>query len=245
MKNLLEKIVRFRNPTFHFDSHLSASIIISFFFINILAMLRGLKLVFLGKNPKNALLSSNTKFIHSGNIRFGSFLKLGESVVINALCKDGVHLGNNVSIGSYSQLIGSTTFNNIGKGIQIGDNVGIGEFAYLGGAGGLKIGSDCIIGQYFSCHPENHNFKQQNIAIKKQGTTRKGIHIGKDCWIGSRVSVLDGVTIGNHCVIAAGSVVNKSFPDGSIIGGVPAKLLKSKFEANENYTSKHLCSKSL
>ncbi|MEY2829960.1 MAG: hypothetical protein RIQ33_1818, partial [Bacteroidota bacterium] len=126
-----------------------------------------------------------------------------------------------------SRLIVSTTFNDLGKFIKIGNNVGMGEFAYLGGAAGLEIGDDCIIGQYLSCHPENHNFENPDELIRLQGTTRKGIKIGKNCWIGSKVTFLDGVEIGDGCVIAAGSVVNKSFPSQSVIGGVPAKLLKS------------------
>ena len=47
-----------------------------------------------------------------------------------------------------------------------------------GGAGGLEIGDDCIIGPYFSCHPENHLFPETDRLIRLQGTERKGIHIG-------------------------------------------------------------------
>ena len=103
----------------------------------------------------------------------------------------------------------------------------LGEFAYLGGAGGLEIGNDCVIGQYFSCHPENHQFEDSSKLIRLQGTTRKGIKIGNNCWIGAKVTILDGVTIGDNCVIAAGAVVTKSMPAGRLIGGVPAKVLKA------------------
>jgi acetyltransferase-like isoleucine patch superfamily enzyme len=98
----------------------------------------------------------------------------------------------------------------------------------LGGAGGLEIGDECIIGQYLSCHPENHVSGDLEVAIRHQGVTRKGIKIGPNCWIGSKVTILDGVEIGKGCIIAAGAVVTKSFPSNSVIGGVPAKLLKSR-----------------
>ena len=52
----------------------------------------------------------------------------------------------------------------------------------------------------------------------------------KDCWIGSKVIILDGVNIGNHVIVAAGAVVNKDVPDYAIVGGVPAKVIKMRKE---------------
>ena len=120
------------------------------------------------------------------------------------------------------------SLNDSGKYIKIGKNVGIGEFAHLGGAGGLSIGDDCIIGPYLSCHPENHRFLDNQELIRLQGTQRKGISIGKNCWIGAKVTILDGVKIGNNCVIAAGAVINKDMPDNAVIGGVPARVIRSR-----------------
>jgi len=155
-------------------------------------------------------------------------MKLGDQVFLSALGSEGITFGDNVGIGAYSRVIVSTSLNQIGTNIRIGNNVGIGEYAYLGGAGGLEIGDDCIVGQYFSCHSENHNYENMELPIRLQGVNRKGIKVGKDCWIGSKVTILDGVNIGDGCIIAAGSVVTKSFPANSIIGGVPAKILKSR-----------------
>lgn len=226
MKSIIQKIIRFRNPNFQFDDALNASALLQFIWIQVWNLIRGLKLLFHLKNPKMALLGRQVRFFNSPRIHFGRFLKLGNNVYISALSKEGVHLGNNVSIGAYSQVVVSTSLNQIGKYIKIGNNVGIGEFAYLGGAGGLEIGDNCIIGQYLSCHPENHNYQSLERLIRHQGVNRKGIKIGKNCWIGSKVTILDGVNIGNGCIIAAGSVVTKSFPKNSIIGGVPAKNIK-------------------
>ena len=230
MKKLFEKIIQLRNSNFKFDEGLNDYALFQFIWNQAWSMLRGMKLILLGKNPKAALLGRNVRFFNAPKIKFGKFLKLGNHVYISALSKNGVTLGNNVGIGDFSRIIVSTSLNQVGDYIKIGNNVGIGEFAYLGGAGGLEIGDECIVGQYLSCHPENHIYEDINVSIRHQGVTRKGIKIGNNCWIGSKVTILDGVEIGNGSIIAAGAVVNKSFPANSIIGGVPAKLLKSRDE---------------
>ncbi|MGI1999988.1 acyltransferase [Shewanella frigidimarina] len=135
-------------------------------------------------------------------------------------------MGGSSSIGSFSILKVSGTLTSIGNKIDIGKNVGIGDFAHIGGAGGVVIGNDTIADAYLSLHPENHVFIDKQQLIREQGVTRKGIIIGSNCWIGAKVTVLDGSQVGNGCVIAAGAVVNGIFPDNVVIGGVPAKILK-------------------
>lgn len=231
MKKIVEYIIQKRNPQFKFDEHVSNWILLEFVLQQVKCVIRGFKVLFYFRTPKRMLLGKNVSFFNIPQISWGNYLKLGDFTYISALSKHGVTFGNNVGIGAYSRVIVSTSLNQIGEFVKIGNNVGIGEYAYLGGAGGLEIGDDCIVGQYFSCHPENHNYSDINVPIRLQGVNRKGIKIGKNCWIGGKVTILDGVEIGDGCIIAAGAVVNKSFPANSILGGVPAKLLKSR---NEN-----------
>ncbi len=226
MKTIIEKIIRFRNPKFRFDKELSSFALVQFIWIQLISMIRAGRTLFFFKAPKYMLLGKNVSFYNLPGITWGRFLKLGNHVHISALGKHGVSFGNNVGIGAYSRVVISTSLDNLGEFIKIGNNVGIGEFAYLGGAGGLEIGDDCIIGQYLSCHPENHNYVNPFALYRFQGVSRKGIKIGNNCWIGSKVTILDGVTIGDNCIIAAGSVVTKSIPANNIIGGVPAKVIR-------------------
>jgi acetyltransferase-like isoleucine patch superfamily enzyme len=230
MKYLIQKIIKFRNPNFKFDDALNGTVLLLFIWVQGWGLFRGLKWLFYFKKPKMTIMGKRVSFFNSSKIKFGKYLKLGNDVHLSALGKQGILIGDNVGIGAYSRVVVSTSMNNLGKFIKIGNNVGMGEFAYLGGAGGLEIGDECIIGQYFSCHPENHIASDLNTAIRHQDVTRKGIKIGMNCWIGSKVTILDGVEVGDGCIIAAGAVVNKSFPPNSIIGGVPAKLLKSRNE---------------
>lgn len=227
MKSVLVRIIRSRNPNFNFDPSIDNRILISFFAVTCTTFLRGLRLCFYGKRPKGMLLGRKVKFQYLHKFIYGKYVKIGSYVTIQALGKGGVVLGNNVSIGDFSKIVVSTTLDNVGMFIHIGDNVGMGEYAYIGGAGGLTIGNDCIIGQYFSCHPENHKYNIPDQLMRLQGVSREGIRIGNNCWIGSKVTILDGVEIGDNCVIAAGAVVTRSIESNSVVGGVPAKKLKS------------------
>lgn len=226
LRTIIQKIIQRKNPQFELDKAVTSAVIVQLVWTKFWSVIRGFKLIFHGKAPTLIFFGRGVKLFNARNMQFGKWVQLEDNVYMSALGKEPLRLGNNVKIGAFSRVITSTSFNDVGKGITIGDNVGLGEFAYLGGAGGLEIGSDCIIGQYLSCHPENHNYADNSKLIRFQGTTRQGIKIGKNCWIGSKVTILDGVTVGDNCVIAAGAVVTKSMPDNVIIGGIPAKVLK-------------------
>lgn len=109
--------------------------------------------------------------------------------------------------------------------IEIGDNSGIGMRANLKGkiiiGENVMMGPDCII------YTRNHNFKNINIPMIKQGyQEEKSVVIGDDVWIGGRVVILPGVKIGNGVVLGANSVVTKDVPNYAVLGGNPAKILK-------------------
>ena len=226
LKNLIINIIRQKNPSFQLDPAVSVSTILALVWQKIIQITRNVRVLLRGNFSTHLFLGRSVKFFNLSNIKFGKWVQLEDHVYISGLSKHPVVFGNNVRIGAFSRVVASTSFNQIGEFIRIGNNVGIGEFAYLGGGGGLEIGDDCIIGQYFSCHPENHIFLNPNQLTRLQGVTRKGIGIGENCWIGAKVTILDGVEIGANCVIAAGAVVTKSMPSNSIIGGVPARVIR-------------------
>ncbi|HIP26969.1 MAG TPA: acyltransferase [Flavobacteriaceae bacterium] len=229
MKNLIEKIVQLRNPKFKFDDNILITDIIDIVLSKLMSNIRSLKLIVRFRYIPKLFLGSNVKFQNIRNIKFGKWIKINSNTLLSAYGKNSfLILGDNVSIGSYSSFVVSSSLSDLGKFIKIGNNVGFGDYTHIGGSGGVEIGDDTIIGSYFSCHPSNHNFSDNIKLIRLQGTTKKGIKIGSNCWIGAKVTILDGVTIGNGCVIAAGSVVNKNYEENSIIAGVPAKYIKSR-----------------
>ena len=178
-------------------------------------------LIFLGKKSK---IRMNKK------IRLGKGANIGNYVVIDALSKTGVNIGNNVRIGDYTKILCTGSLKKLGIGFEIGDNCGIGENCFFGSAGGISIGDDVIMGQNVRFHSENHNYEDINIPIRDQGVTNKGIKIGNDCWIGAGVIFLDGAELGNGCVVGANSIVNRKFDDNSIIVGMPGKKIKKRGE---------------
>lgn len=117
-------------------------------------------------------------------------------------------------------------FGNGGR-LTVGDRSQMGQNARFGGT--ITLGNDVVMGPDVVIMATSHEFTRTDIPINLQGAKpEEPIVIGNDCWIGTRVIILPGVTLGDHCIVAAGAVVTHSFPEKSILGGVPAKLLKKR-----------------
>lgn len=163
------------------------------------------------------------------HLRMGSGVTIGHGCLIDAISTDGVELGDNTSLGRNTRIECSGSLRTLGKGMRTGRNVGLGTDCLYGAAGGISIGEDTIVGNFVTFHSENHRLDDRSQPIRLQGVTHIGISVGSDCWIGAKVTVLDGAHIGDGCVIAAGAVVLAGdYPSGGIYGGVPARLLRMR-----------------
>lgn len=111
--------------------------------------------------------------------------------------------------------------------IEIGDNSTIGVNCEI--IGKARIGNNVLMGPEVILYAQNHNFRDKNTLICNQGyEEEKGVIIEDDIWIGRRVIILPGVTVKKGTVIGAGSIVTKTFPEYSVIGGNPAKVIGSR-----------------
>ena len=120
-----------------------------------------------------------------------------------------------------------------GPGLEIGDRSGVGINCELYGP--VKIGANVMMGPEVVIYTSGHKHDRTDIPMMDQGSDEvRPVVIGDDVWIGRRVMIMPGVTIGNGCVIAAGAVVTKDIPDYSVAGGVPAKVIKSRLGNAEN-----------
>ncbi|MBX3054989.1 MAG: acyltransferase [Anaerolineae bacterium] len=161
-------------------------------------------------------------------ISIGRSVVIEDYVTIDALSRDGVILGNNVTIARFTTIQCTGVIRNLGVGLTIGDNSAIGAYSFIGAQGGIQIGADVLMGPRVSLHAENHLYSDSRSPIRLQGESRQGIVIEDDCWIGAGSIILDGVHIGQGSVIAAGSVVTKNVPTNSVVAGVPARPIKTR-----------------
>jgi acetyltransferase-like isoleucine patch superfamily enzyme len=111
--------------------------------------------------------------------------------------------------------------------IKIGDGVYIGRHAYFAAIDSIKIESGCVLSEYVYITDHAHGFHPESGPIMKQQLESKGsVHIGRNCFLGFRTSIMPGVTLGEHCVVGANSVVTRSFPAYSMVAGCPAEVVK-------------------
>jgi acetyltransferase-like isoleucine patch superfamily enzyme len=112
--------------------------------------------------------------------------------------------------------------------IFIGSNSRIGSDATIGAAGHVHIGEGVLIAARCMIADYSHEFSSAQRPVMDQGSSSsQPVRIGDGSWIGINACILPGVNLGNNCVVGANCVVTRSFADGSVVGGVPAKLLKS------------------
>lgn len=134
---------------------------------------------------------------------------------------NNVLIGEHVKVSKRCSLFGSEQ--NI---LEIGDNTYIGMNCCLNGfKAKLSIGKNVSIAQNVSVMTDSGPNASEEMQ-KYYPISIGPVHIENDCWIGANVVILPNVTLGEFCVVAANSMVDKSFPANSVIGGNPAKILK-------------------
>lgn len=114
-------------------------------------------------------------------------------------------------------------YTDFGKNITVGKNVFINACCHFQDHGGVTIGDGCQIGHAVVFATLNHG-----LAPEERPFTRPApITLGKSVWVGSNATILQGVTVGDNSVIAAGAVVTRDVPANVVAGGVPAKVIRS------------------
>ena len=128
------------------------------------------------------------------------------------------------ALGQHSVVESYSCINNAVGDVVIGDHTRIGLHNTI--IGPVTIGNHVNLAQGITVTALNHNFDDTTKRIDEQGIATKPVVISDDVWIGANAVILPGVTIGRHVVVAAGAVVTKDVPDNTIVGGVPATIIK-------------------
>jgi acetyltransferase-like isoleucine patch superfamily enzyme len=110
--------------------------------------------------------------------------------------------------------------------IRIGDRCVIGRGSHLIGHWSIELGDDIQTGPYVYITDQNHGYEDPEMPVGLQATKERPVRIGSGSWLGANAVILPGTDLGRNCVVAAGAVVRGSFPDHSVVAGVPAKAVR-------------------
>jgi acetyltransferase-like isoleucine patch superfamily enzyme len=172
-----------------------------------------------------AAIETGVRLRFANHIRLGAGSYLDEGVYLHA-CPNGIEVGPRTLVMHHAEL---HVYNFRGmphSGIRVGADSLIGEFNVLRGQGGITIGDRVYFAPLVQLLAVNHVFDDPDRPFVEQGITAEGITIEDDVWVGAGAVVTDGVTIGRGAVVAAGAVVTQDVAPHTVVGGVPARLLR-------------------
>jgi acetyltransferase-like isoleucine patch superfamily enzyme len=170
-------------------------------------------------------IEKNVRIRFADRIHLGNGVYLDESTYFHA-CPNGIDLGEGTLV-MHGAVLHVYNFRNLPhSGIWIGKNSLVGEYSVIRGQGGVKIGDRVYTSPFSQIIAVNHVFDDPGRPFIDQGITAEGIIVEDDVWIGAGAIITDGVRVGKGAVVAAGSVVTKDVPPHTVVGGVPAKVIR-------------------
>lgn len=159
---------------------------------------------------------------HSAKVTIGKNVTIRRDVEIRChnnaqiVIEDGVKIDRGVRI--------LACFDGV---VRIKANAEVGFYSILNGAGSITVGRECMIGGYVTLQASMHRMAP-NASIKSQGSELAAVILGDDVWLGSHVTVMAGLTIGNGSVIGSNAVVTCDVPEMEVWAGVPARKLRDR-----------------
>lgn len=172
-----------------------------------------------------AAIENNVRLRFADHIKLGNGSYLDHGAYLHA-CPNGIEIGER-SIVMHGAILHVYNFRGMpNSGIKIGRDSLVGEYSIIRGQGGVTIGDRVYTSPFTQIISVNHIFDDPNRPFVEQGITADGIVIEDDVWLGAGSIVTDGVRVGKGAVVAAGAVVTQDVPPHTVVGGVPAKVLR-------------------
>lgn len=188
--------------------------------------IRGLFYRLILKMDGVAAIESRVRIRFADNIKLGNGVYIDENAYLHA-CPQGIEIGEG-TIVMHGAVLHVYNFRQMPKsGIKIGKDSLIGEYSVIRGQGGVEIGNRVYTSPFTQIIAVNHVFDDPKQPFVDQGITAEGIVIEDDVWLGAGAVITDGVRVGRGAVVAAGAVVTKNVAPHTVVGGVPAKQIKS------------------
>jgi len=114
--------------------------------------------------------------------------------------------------------------------LRVGDRTIFGHHCTVAARSSVIIGEDCLIAEMVSIRDHDHRFERLDLTTREQGEVVAPVRIGRNVWLGAKVTVARGVTIGENAIVGANAVVTHDIPANAIAAGVPARILRMRGE---------------
>lgn len=187
--------------------------------------IRGIAYRIILRMKGSAAIENNVRLRFADHITLGQGSYLDQGTYLHA-CPNGIDIGQG-TIVMHGAVLHVYNFRGLPQsGITIGRDSLVGEYSVIRGQGGVTIGDRVYTSPFTQIIAVNHVFGDPDRPFVEQGITAEGIVIEDDVWLGAGAIITDGVRVGKGAVVAAGAVVTGNVEPHTVVGGVPAKVIK-------------------
>lgn len=178
----------------------------------------------LGRCGRNVVFGQNVVLRHPHKIFIGDNVVIDDNCLLDAKgdANTGITIGSGVFVGR------NTILSCKNGDIRVGDRANIGFNCEIFSASRVSVGKGALLAAFCYLVGGDHDAPDRTSGVLEQGRRSAGIRVGDGAWLGTRVSVLDGVSVGERAVVGAHAVVRADVPDGATAVGVPARVLPAR-----------------
>ena len=178
----------------------------------------------LGSCGRNVVFGQNVALRHPHKVHIGDNVVIDDNCLVDAkgTSNTGIRIGSGVFVGR------NTILSCKNGDIELADDVNVGFNCEVFSASRVSIGKGTLLAAYAYVIGGDHDFSDPSKSILEQGRTSNGVAIGAGAWLGAGAKVLDGVSIGDNAIVGAGAVVTSDVPAGTVVVGIPAKVVSTR-----------------